>query len=206
MQSSATWSQSIPGMVGSMEGRGRTALGEDLAEAAGDAKTDFLDPSLVSASSLAIFSPDPSLASLGRFTAVKPCVSCPSLRTVQHPSSSPPHMQSISAESGVSKGPPTNIRGTFTRRTRADRHGIHVQLRRQQHHLSKQLYSWRHRDVLWDVIARRLAAELVHGGVARARIDIAPEHARGRVIHQGRRVRSLSQLIVPAQVRGCEGR
>ncbi len=48
----------IPGMVGSMEGRGRTALGEDLADAAGEASRDFLDPSLVSASSFAIFSPE----------------------------------------------------------------------------------------------------------------------------------------------------
>ena len=62
-------------MVGSMEGRGRTALGDDLADAAGEANRDFLDPSLVSASSLAIFSPEPSFASLGRFTAVKPCTS-----------------------------------------------------------------------------------------------------------------------------------
>ncbi len=175
-------------MVGSMEGRGRTALGEDLAEAAGDANTDFLEPSLVSASSFAIFSPEPSLASLGRFTAVKPCTP----RTPLQNGATPPliphmvllspaifsHMQSSCGQSVVSQGHLITIKGMWHR-------WAYVQVG-QQKHLSKQLHSGRHRDVLWDVVARRLAAKLVHGGVARARIDVAPEHAGGRVVHQGR--------------------
>ena len=62
-----------PGMVGSMEGRGRVVLGEDLAEAAGEeARRDRLDPDFASAWSFAIASPELSCASLGRLAGVKP--------------------------------------------------------------------------------------------------------------------------------------
>jgi len=63
----------LPGIVGSMDGLGRTALGEDLAEAAGEDSRGFLEPVFASASSFAIFSPELSLASLGRLAAVNPC-------------------------------------------------------------------------------------------------------------------------------------
>ncbi len=56
-----------------MDGLGRTALGDDLAEAAGEDSRGFLDPAFARASSFAIFSPELSLASLGRLAAVNPC-------------------------------------------------------------------------------------------------------------------------------------
>ena len=184
-----------------MEGLGRTALGEDLADAAGEASRDFLDPSLVSASSFAIFSPEPSLASRGRFTAVKPCTSCDLLQN-----GASPHIlahRALSTSSCCAVDPwwrlkpqchPNSIEGSPTDIVMVS---IQVQLR-PQHYLSKQLHSGRHRNIRRDVIACRLAPKLVYRGVAGARVDIAPEHAGGRIVHQGHWIRSLSQLIITA--------
>ncbi len=73
-------------------------------------------------------------------------------------------------------------------------------------HLGQSSCDGGYRDAFGDIVARGLATQLVDGHAGRARIDIAPEHARGRIVYQSLRAGRLCQLVLTAQpILGLEG-